>query len=80
MADLTTLKKIVELGDGLTKDRIREIVIAEIESNEMDGVAQAYEFEEADDEKKSVRKLRLDFLYKINTSQNTLVSYSKLNL
>ena len=34
----------------------------------------------AENKKKNARKLRLDFLYKINTSQNTLVSYSKLNL
>ena len=52
--DATILKELIDLGDRLTEDRLREIVIAEIESNEMDGVAQAYALEEADgDEKKA---------------------------
>ena len=51
----TILKELIDLGDRLTEDRLREIVIAEIESNEMDGVAQAYALEEADGDEKKAR-------------------------
>jgi len=53
--DPTILKGLIELGDRLTEDRLREIVIAELESNEMDGVAQAYALEEADGDEKKAR-------------------------
>ena len=53
--DPTILKELIELGDRLTEDRLREIVIAEIENNEMDGVAQAYALEEADGDEKKAR-------------------------
>ena len=51
----TILKELIDLGDRLTEDRLREIVITEIESNEMDGVAQAYALEEADGDEKKAR-------------------------
>ena len=53
--DPTILIELIELGDRLTEDRLREIVIAEIERNEMDSVAQAYAFEEADGDEKKAR-------------------------
>ena len=53
--DPTILKELIDLGDRLTEDRLREIVITEIESNEMDGVAQAYALEEADGDEKKAR-------------------------
>ena len=53
--DPTILKELIELGDRLTEDRLREIVVAELERNEMDGVAQAYAFEEADGDEKKAR-------------------------
>ena len=53
--DPSILKELIELGDRLTEDRLREIVIAELESNEMDGVAQAYALEEADGDEKKAR-------------------------
>lgn len=53
--DPTILKELIELGDRLTEDRLREIVISEIEGNEMDGVAQAYALEEADGDEKKAR-------------------------
>lgn len=53
--DPTILKGLIQLGDRLTEDRLREIVIAELESNEMDGVAQAYALEEADGDEKKAR-------------------------
>ena len=53
--DPTILIELIELGDRLTEDRLREIVVAEIERNEMDSVAQAYAFEEADGDEKKAR-------------------------
>ena len=53
--DPTILKELIELGDRITEDRLCEIVITELESNEMDGVAQAYALEEADGDKKKAR-------------------------
>ena len=53
--DPAILKELIELGDRLTEDRLREIVIAELEGNEMDGVAQAYALEEADGDEKKAR-------------------------
>jgi hypothetical protein len=53
--DPTILKELIELGDRLTEDRLREIVIAELEGNEMDGVAQAYALEEAEGDEKKAR-------------------------
>jgi hypothetical protein len=53
--DQEILIELVELGDRLTEDRLREIVIAELETNEMDGVAQAYALEEADGDEKKAR-------------------------
>ena len=53
--DPTILKELIDLGDRLTEDRLREIVIAELEGNEMDGVAQAYALEEADGDEKKAR-------------------------
>ena len=43
--DPTILIELIELGDRLTEDRLREIVVAEIENKECDVVAQAYALE-----------------------------------
>ena len=53
--DPEILIELIELGDRLTEDRLREIVLAELEGNEMDGVAQAYALEEADGDEKKAR-------------------------
>ena len=53
--DPTILIELIELGDRLTEDRLREIVVAEIQRNEMDGVAKAYALEEADGVEKKAR-------------------------
>lgn len=53
--DPAILKELIELGDRLTEDRLREIVIAEIERNEMDSVAQSHAFQEADGDEKKAR-------------------------
>ena len=47
--------KLIELGDRLTEDQLREIVMAEIERNEMDSVAQSYALQEADGDEKKAR-------------------------
>ena len=49
------LIELIELGDRLTEDRLREVVVAEIENKMMDGVAQAYALEEADGDEKKAR-------------------------
>ena len=52
--DPTILIELIELGDRLTEDRLREIVMAEIERNELDSVAQSYALQEADGDEKKV--------------------------